>query len=148
MDTDLPFVDEHKILVTAPAAVVWRSLGTQLTGSRIPGTETFAHLVGASHRRFSGTALTEGTTLPGFTVAEAEPEAHVCLAGRHRFSRYVFDFTLVPEPGGTMLTARTLAEFPGLLGGVYRQLVIGSGGHRVIVRHMIRSIARRAERTT
>jgi hypothetical protein len=147
VDNDLPFIDEHKILVTAPAAAVWHSLGTQFTGSRIPGTEAFVHLVGADQRRVSGTALTEGATLPGFRVAEAEPEAHVSLAGRHRFSRYVFDFTLVPEPGGTMLIARSFAEFPGLLGGVYRQLVIGSGGHRVIVRHMIRTIARRAERT-
>lgn len=146
MDNDLPFIDEHKILVNASAGAVWHSLGTQLTGSRIPGTEAIAHLVGAEQRRFSGTPLTEGATLPGFTVAEAEPDTHVSLAGKHRFSRYIFDFTLEPEAGGTMLIARTFAEFPGLLGGVYRQLVIGSGGHRVVVRQMIRSIARRAER--
>jgi hypothetical protein len=147
MDTDLPFIDEHQILVTAPAAAVWRSLGTQFTGSRISGTAVLVHLAGAEQRHVSGAPLTEGATVPGFRVAAAEPETHVSLAGRHRFSRYLFDFTLVPEPGGTMLIARSFGEFPGLLGGAYRRLVIDSGGHRVIVRHLIRTIARRAERT-
>lgn len=146
MDNDLPFIDEHEILVAAPAAAVWQSLAAQLTSSRVPGTEAFTYLVGAGQHRVSGKPLTEGSSIPGFRVAAAEPEAHVSLAGQHRFSRYVLDFTLAPEAGGTRLTACSFGEFPGFFGGVYRQLVIGSGAHRVIVRHMIRTIARRAER--
>ena len=85
--------------------------------------------------------------MPGFTVAEAVPEHHARLTGRHRYSRYTLDFTLTSEPGGTRLGARTYAEFPGFLGGVYRRLVISSGAHHVLVGRLLRSIARRAERT-
>jgi hypothetical protein len=38
--------------------------------------------------------------------------------------------------------ARTWAEFPGPAGAAYRALVIGSGGHRLVVRRMLRRVAR------
>jgi hypothetical protein len=34
--------------------------------------------------------------------------------------------------------------FPGLHGRLYRLLVIGSGGHGVATRHILRSISRKA----
>lgn len=146
MDTDLPFIDEHQVLAAAPAAAVWRVLGTRF-GGLPPGAATYARLIAADPPRASGTPLTEGATVPGFAVAEAVPERRARLTGRHRFSRYTLDFTLVPESGGTTLSARSYAEFPGLLGGVYRGFVISSGAHRVLVRRLLRTIAARAERT-
>lgn len=35
----------------------------------------------------------------------------------------------------------TFAKFPGIRGKIYRALVIGSGGHRVMVRRMLGRIA-------
>lgn len=39
------------------------------------------------------------------------------------------------------MRAVTLAAFPGIHGRVYRALVIGSGGHRIVVRRMLQRIA-------
>ena len=82
--------------------------------------------------------------MPGFRVVEVERPHRVALAGRHRFSRYSLTFELEEVGGGTRISAETRAEFPGLLGWGYRQAVIGSGGHRLVVRRMLRRIAGRA----
>lgn len=145
LGSDLPFVDEPQVLVSAPAAAVWRSLARQVARPRLGGAEALAHLLAAEPRRASGTPLREGATLPGFAVAEAVPERRLRLTGRHRFSQYALTFTLDAEPGGTMLSARTDARFPGLHGWVYRQLVIGSGAHRVFVTRLLRAVRRQAE---
>lgn len=142
-DDDLPFVDEHRVLVSAPSFAVWRSLTAQIP--RFAGTEAFAHLLGATPRRASGRPLGEGATVPGFAVAEAVPGRRVRLAGRHRFSRYALTLTLDERPDGTMLSARTDAAFPGATGWVYRRLVISSGAHRVLVTRLLRAVRRRAE---
>jgi hypothetical protein len=47
--------------------------------------------------------------------------------------------------GGTRVTAQTWAAFPGIRGRLYRAMVIGSGGHRVVVRRMLRNIAAQAD---
>ena len=73
------------------------------------------------------------------TVDEA-PDEQLRLAGRHRFSRYQLVFGLSDDADGTLLSARTYADFPGLHGRVYRALVIGSGAHVLAVRHMLRSV--------
>jgi hypothetical protein len=145
LDSDLPFIDEHQVLVSAPADAVWRSLTVQFAGGRRAGAEAYVHLIGGEPRRASGAPLDEGATLPGFTVAEAVPEHRVRLMGRHRFSRYALTFTMVTRPDGTMLSARTDAEFPGLQGYVYRCLVIGSGAHRAFVTRLLQAVRRRAE---
>jgi hypothetical protein len=145
VDNDLPFLDEHQVFAAAPAAAVWRSLGARF-GGLPPGAAAYARLIATDPRRASGTPLTEGATMPGFAVTAAEPERRAELAGRHRFSAYTLDFTLTPERGGTVLRARSHAEFPGFLGGVYRGLVVRSGAHRVLVRRLLRTIASRAER--
>ncbi|MGC1212255.1 MAG: hypothetical protein WA890_13425 [Micromonospora sp.] len=145
MDEHLPFIDEHQVLVSAPAEAVWRSLTTHLT-SRNGGAAALAHLLATEPRRAYGSALEQGTTVPGFAVAEAEPGRLVRLAGHHRFSRYTLTFTLLPRPDGTLLSARTDAAFPGVHGWVYRRLVISSGAHQVLTRRMIRTVGRHAER--
>jgi hypothetical protein len=146
VDNDPPFVDEYKVLVAAPAHAVWRALVARLTGSRRAGADAFAFLVGAEPRRATTGPFAEGSTLPGFAVAEAEPGRRLRLTGRHRFSRYSLVLNLDESPDGTVLSARTYAAFPGLRGKVYRQLVIGSGAHRVLVTRLLRDVGSRAER--
>ncbi|GAA5006428.1 hypothetical protein [Actinopolymorpha pittospori] len=147
-EDDLPFVDEHHVVVSAPPLVVWRSLLTHFTRPDLSGAQALASVLAAEPRRASGTALDDGATLPGFAVARAVPGHLLRLTGRHRFSRYAWVFTLAVCSGGTTLTARTNAEFPGLHGSVYRGLVISSGAHRAFVAHMLRAVRRAAERET
>lgn len=145
MDTPpLPLVDEHRVLIAAPADVVWRALAVQVP--RFADAGAFARLLGAVPARAAGQGLAEGVTLPGFAVAEAVPGRRLRLAGRHRFSRYALVLTLTEAPGGTTLSARTDAAFPGPLGAAYRLVVIGSGAHAVFVRRLLRDVRRRAER--
>ncbi|NUT36733.1 MAG: hypothetical protein HOV79_27070 [Hamadaea sp.] len=141
--TDLPFVDEHRVLIAAGPQEVWLALMARVPG--FSASETFARLIGAEPRRASGGPLAEGATLPGFRVAEATPTHLVRLTGRHRFARYQLALTLTPQPGGTLLAATTHAEFPGLLGGLYRLGVIGSRGHLILVRRLLRDVRRLAE---
>lgn len=140
---NLPFVDEHRVLVPAPASAVWQALTGLVPGAGTGGA-TVARLLGTEPRRARGTLFEPGATLPGFAVAEAVPGRRLRLTGRHRFSRYALLFTLTPQPGGTLLSARTDAAFPGLPGRLYRLLVISSGGHRVLVGRMLRAVGRRA----
>jgi hypothetical protein len=147
MDNDLPFIDEHRVLVAAPALTAWRCLAMQYSRSPLGG-EAFARVLAAHPRQATGKPFDEGATFPGFEVTEVVPGRRVRLTGRHRFSRYALVFTLVSEVDGTMLSAGTYAEFPGLRGWVYRRLVISSGAHRIIVARLLRAVRRRAERLT
>lgn len=85
-------------------------------------------------------------TLAGFRVARAERPREMTLVGRHRFSRYRLAFEIEPAGPGARIRAVTHAEFPGVRGALYRALVVGSGGHRVVTKRILESIARRAER--
>ena len=150
MSTDLdglPFVDEHLALIDAPAEAVWQTLGHALR-VRLPLVASAAAAVlGAQSRASVGEPLRAGSTLPGFTVTTAEPGRRLVLTGRHRFSRYALIFSLTDRNGQTQLAARTHASFPGVHGRLYRAVVIGSGGHRLVVNHMLRGIRRAAERS-
>lgn len=145
-DNNLPFIDEHQVVVATCAATVWHCLTTQITRPPVGNGKVLAHALAAEPRRGSGTPLGVGATLPGFSVAEAVPGLRIRLTGRHRFSRYALTFTLAEQPYGTLLSARTDAAFPGPRGRVYRALVIGSGAHRVLVVRLLREVRRRAER--
>jgi hypothetical protein len=85
-------------------------------------------------------------TLAGFHVARVDPPRELALEGRHRFSRYRLSFEIEPRGRGTRIRAVTHAEFPGVRGRLYRALVVGSGGHRILTRRVLKSIACRAER--
>ncbi|GGX08652.1 hypothetical protein [Streptomyces lomondensis] len=145
----LPFVDEHTTVVAADAGVVWRELGEVLDrsfgGGRAAG---YATLVGCADRTASGPRpLSQGATIPGFRVASAVPGAELVLIGRHHFSTYALIFRLDGAgPGRTRLRAETRARFPGPAGALYRQLVIGTGGHALGVRRMLTAVRRRADR--
>jgi hypothetical protein len=83
----------------------------------------------------------------GFRVAREERPAILALAGEHRFARYALNFRIDPAWGpASRLTAETYAAFAGATGCIYRQLVIGSGGHAIVVRRLLAQIRRRAER--
>ncbi|MGW7236446.1 hypothetical protein [Streptomyces sp. NPDC054804] len=148
MADEPPFIDEHTVFVKASSAVVWQALVTVYggRGSAGPsGMEGYGHLVGAEPRRRSGEPLAEGSTLPGFEVAESAPGRLVRFTGRHRFSRYALVLALAERDGGTVLGARTYAEFPGPAGWVYRQLVISSGAHAALMTRQLHAVRRRAE---
>lgn len=145
----LPFVDEHHVVVAADAAEVWRTL-TGLAGRQGGGLrEAYARLVGAKPAAASGPALETGSTLPGMRVVESVPGCRAVLAGRHFYSRYTLELGLEPAPGGsgTVLRAATYAAFPGPLGFVYRQLVIGSGVHGKLMRRLLTDLRDRTERS-
>lgn len=137
----LPYTDEHVTDVGgASREQVWRALTRVLHGWTRGGGHV-ARALGCEPAR-GGVAFdgSPGQTLPGFRVVEAEPGRRLVLRGRHRFSRYELTFLL--DDG--RLHAQTHAAFPGPLGRVYRAAVIGSGGHRVVTRRLLRDVARRA----
>jgi hypothetical protein len=86
-----------------------------------------------------------GAALPGFAVEESHAPLRLALAGGHRFSRYALIFELDEAgPDRTRIRAQTWAAFPGALGRLYWALVIGTGGHRIVVRRLLRRIEARA----
>ena len=148
--TDPPaHLDEHAVDVAAGAEAVWAALLDTLGATR-PGAATYARLVGcADHDATGPRPLAAGSTVPGFRVAAADPPRELLLEGRHRFSTYALAFRIDDlGPGRTRLRAESRADFPGLRGRVYRGLVVGSGGHVVLVRRLLAGIGRRAERPT
>jgi hypothetical protein len=50
------------------------------------------------------------------------------------------------DAGQTKITAETRATFPGLKGGIYRALVIGTHMHVLVTRRLLSAAKRRAER--
>jgi hypothetical protein len=134
---DLPFIDEHHLRCEASAEAVWsallavlvRALGGRVSLARLLGCEPSEGTPG-----FSGRV---GEALAGFRVAESEPGRRLVLRGRHHFASYALTFAM----DGEALRARTNAAFPGLLGRSYRAAVIGSGGHRLVTRRLLRRVA-------
>jgi hypothetical protein len=134
----LPYVDEHSQRVDAPADVVWMAL-LRVLRRELAGGEPIARILRCDPvQGTSEFAGRPGDAVPGFRIVEAEPSRRLALAGRHRFSRYALTFVL----DGDRLRARTHAAFPGVLGRLYRAAVIGSGGHRVVTRRLLRQVAR------
>ncbi|GAA4022164.1 hypothetical protein GCM10022247_52960 [Allokutzneria multivorans] len=140
----LPHIDEHTVPVAAPAEAVWAAL-TEALDKSFSGSlaEFYTRLVGCPETRTSGPRpLAEGSTLPGFRVTSTTP---LILSGRHRFSTYELIFRVDDlGPDRSRLRAESRAVFPGVLGRVYRALVIGSGGHAVAVRRVLSRIAKAA----
>ena len=146
----LPFVDEHSRQVRAPPERVWQALIATMRG-QFDGREAAvaARLLGCAPAAGSGDfgrpVVRRDQAIPGFAVAEADAPRRLALRGRHRFSRYALTFVLDDGPGhATLLRARTHAAFPGLAGRAYRAAVIGSGGHRLLMRRLLAAIERAA----
>jgi hypothetical protein len=128
----LPYVDRHGTEVAAPPAQVWTVLRSYVDSSLVAP-------------RVLGRVL--GTDPPGgFAVTEEVPGERLDLSGTHRFSDYLLRFELTPGGPGTRLEAVTFAAFPGVTGGAYRVLVIGTRLHVVAVEGMLRTVRRAATR--
>jgi hypothetical protein len=69
------------------------------------------------------------------------------LEGEHRFSRYALIFHLEALPAGrSRVRAETRAAFPGIRGGAYRALVIGTRAHVLVTKRLLHAVGTRAER--
>jgi hypothetical protein len=143
----LPFIDEHRRTVAAPASATWEALRSVVAKNMNGLPSALASIWGLEPLRADGSRpLDTGSPLPGFRVVDATPTRRLILDGRHRFSRYRLEFLLDDAPAGTVLRARSYAVFPGPHGAAYRAVIIGSRGHVVAVRRLLRAIAQRAER--
>ncbi|MEA2692060.1 MAG: hypothetical protein QOJ16_1447 [Acidobacteriota bacterium] len=134
----LPYIDEQSQRVDAPADVLWTAL-LKVLRRQMGGSAPIARILGCDPAE--GTAEfagRPGEAVPGFRVVEAEPGRRLALRGRHRFSNYALTFVF----DGDLLRAQTHAEFPGVLGRLYRAAVIGSGAHRLVTRRLLRQVAR------
>ncbi|HSI06336.1 MAG: hypothetical protein ACAI38_19585 [Myxococcota bacterium] len=137
---DLPFIDAHRQPTVADAAKTWNALVATL--SRDLSNERFARLLGCAPATRGGDWSGDlgDATITGFAVTESRRPARIELRGSHHFSRYALVFVI----DDASITAESYGEFPGWRGKAYRAMVIGSGAHRVIVRRLLRRIARRA----
>ena len=146
----LPFVDEHSVRVDAPAEAIWDALLETLRGGFGTGTargRVAVRVLGCDPSERRGDPGRIGSTIPGFIVARAIPPAVLALLGEHRFSRYALVFRITERhEAPTLLSAETRAEFPGQRGRMYRLAVIGSRGHVLATRAILRGIRRRARR--
>jgi hypothetical protein len=145
----LPLIDEHHRQIDASPDRVWDALLVTVERLVPDLPRWLAAAWGLQHPTRTGArnrAVTVGDTVPGFIVSELDPGRVLTLRGRHRFSDYELRFELdQPFVGRTRLRATSLAAFPGLKGRLYRSLVIGTRGHRVAVRRILGSVARKAE---
>lgn len=84
----------------------------------------------------------EPTAPTGFDFDSVVEPQRLALHGQHWFSKYALIFELDEVgPSRTRVRARSYGDFPGLHGRIYRALVVGTGGHRLVVRRMLRRIA-------
>lgn len=117
----LSYIDEHAITIDANRDDTWAALlRVMCRDPQDPSTVPF-----------------------GFALDEARPPARFALKGRHWFAvyRWVFELDALDGAARTRLRAATWANFPGVHGRAYRALVIGTGGHRVVVRHTLKRVA-------
>lgn len=145
----LPYIDEHSSELAATPSHTWSALLSVLR-SDLRGDPPAAfvrawRLEPATARGdWCGTPAV-GDALPGFLVAEVRENERLAFTGRHRFSTYALVFELESSgPGTSRLRAQTYAVFPGLVGSVYRGLVIGSRLHRLVARRLLRRVGERA----
>ncbi|OCB53688.1 hypothetical protein A5722_23625 [Mycobacterium vulneris] len=115
----LPYIDEHAITVDADAATTWAAVLRTMCGDPAEPRAPF-----------------------GFAIGECTARQRLVLKGRHPFSIYEWVFELDDlGPHRTRVRSQTWAAFPGMHGTIYRALVIGSGGHKVAVRQVLKRIA-------
>ena len=143
----LPYVDEHAVDIAATAERTWDALVAYLGGfGKGHRNALVARRLGCLPAEAKGVAGQIGSTVPGFIVTRAVQPAVLVLVGEHRFSRYALIFRIdETEFGSVRLRAETRAEFPGRRGRIYRTLVIGTRGHVIATRSILRSVRRAAE---
>ncbi|MDV9187099.1 hypothetical protein R6L23_02510 [Streptomyces sp. SR27] len=138
--SDLPFVDEHCVVVDLAATELWARLLPRVERSLSRGGGArYARVVRTVPRGCGGARpLALGSDFPGFRVVGVLPGRELALEGRHLFSTYRLVFRIQElTDGRSRLRAETRASFPGAAGWVYRLLVIRSGGHALAMRRML-----------
>jgi hypothetical protein len=146
---NLPHVDEHSVAIGAAPLVVWDATLRIVEQSFASSpTAVVARALGCRDVHACGPRpLAVGSAFPGFHVVAADAPRELELAGCHRFSSYALIFRLDELVNGRVqLRAETRAEFPGVLGTIYRAMVIGTGGHVLVVKHHLAAAKRWAER--
>lgn len=144
-----PFIDSPSIDVMASPQRCWDAM-TTVIGGRLErsGARAVAAVLGCDDRVARGSHQAAGSTLAGFHVARSDPPVRWRLEGAHRFSQYSLEFLVEDlRDGRSRVHAESRARFSGWYGTMYRALVIGSHGHRVVVRRMLEGIKRHAETT-
>lgn len=146
----LPPIDEHQIDIDAPAEVAWAALFPTLEKSfNSRFARRYAVRVEAGETEEHGDLHHPGGTLPGFTVTRSIAPVMLALAGKHRFAQYAVVFRIDLLPGQrSRVRIETRADFIGARGRIYRVGVLGTRFHVIVVSRMLRSIRRRAERST
>jgi len=144
----LPFIDERFIDVAARPETVWRAMVKEIdTMARGTRWGRAAKGLRCVHTETKGEPGQIGWTLPGFVATRSVEPGVLALMGKHRFATYALIVTILEKPSGlVLLSLQTRAEFPGRKGRLYRNAVIGTRGHVVVVKGMLRRIRRRAER--
>ena len=146
---NLPHVDEHSVAIGAAPLVVWDATLSIVEQSFASSpTAVVARALGCRDVHACGPRpLAVGSAFPGFHVVAADAPRELELAGCHRFSSYALIFRLDELVNGRVqLRAETRAEFPGVLGRIYRAMVIGTGGHVLGVKRLLAAAKRWAER--
>lgn len=144
MDGPRRYRDVHSTTIDAPPEGVWPALLDQI---EVLGPVPYARLIGCRDIRALGPRpLRAGSAVPGFRVEAADPPDRLVLDGAHRFSAYTLTFRLVPDGVGTRLEAHTDAVFPGVLGAIYRLLVIDTRFHGIATRSIVERVRRRVVR--
>jgi hypothetical protein len=148
---ELPYIDAHSIEVQAPAGRVWDEIVEHTLrrfGAGMGPLGTYAtRLGGCPYVEAPPPGRDVPETIVGFRVARAEQPSLIVLTGNHRFARYSLTLRIEPVGSGyaSRLTAQTKAIFPGAPGRVYKRMVIGTGGHVIVVMRMLTTIRRRVE---
>lgn len=146
--TELPPIDEHSIEIDAPAEAAWAALFPTL-GRAFDGrlSRRLSRTLDARDQEASGDLHHPGGTLPGFVVARSVAPVMLALMGEHRFSKYALVIRIDLLPGQRCrVRAETRAVFSGTAGRAYKLLVIGTRGHVIVTRSLLRSLRKRAER--
>ncbi|CAJ1498081.1 hypothetical protein [[Mycobacterium] holstebronense] len=134
MTIDLPYIDEHTLRIDAPRNRVWSAL------------QRYVEAMLRDNERNRMLAPLGLQPRAGFEVAESVEPQRIGLVGQHRFSRYRLVFELTDDQAGaTRVHAHSYGAFPGLHGGIYRALVIGTRMHVVATNHLLRGIRAAAE---
>lgn len=145
---DLPPIDEHSIEIDAPAEAAWAALFPTLSrAADSKSSRWLARALDCRDQVAEGDLRHPGGTLPAFVVARSVSPVMLALMGEHRFARYALVFRIDLLPGQRCrLRAETRAAFPGRSGTLYRIAVIGTRGHVIAVRRLLRRVKRGAER--
>jgi hypothetical protein len=131
-EQELPFVDEHVRVVRAGQDRTWTALQRYVEGLTTASHGVLSRVLGTVPRS-------------GFEVVRTDPPREIVLGGHHRFSAYRLVFRVEPDVDRSRLSALTYAAFPGVHGRVYRTGLVLTTGHRRATRHMLRTVAHRAE---